>query len=233
MSNELVIQYPKLPLKAYPKDKLQIEMDVFGKWINDLLGLTGVDSAKRLLIALPAVEKHFWSLGFEEVQKAFTMYVDGQLKTQPLPNYFTRILVGQIFKEYKEQQPIKKKETNMPELSQEEKDNLIYMGVVNCFDEFIQTKEIIDGYVWVYDHLDKLKIISFTPKEKKNQMLIAKERLKQEKKQSLKLSQYAVFLKDLENNRKDQAIINMAKKMLLERFFAKLQVKDKHVKEIL
>ena len=104
MSNKLIVKSENLPIKAYPKEDLKNALEgTFLVWISNLLGLTGEDAAKRLLIALPAIEKHFWSLGFNEIEKAFTMYADGQLKTKPLPNYFTRILVGQIFNEYREQ----------------------------------------------------------------------------------------------------------------------------------
>ena len=150
-NNKLIIQHKSLPLRAYTQEKLESEMDKFSKWINDLLGLTGVDAAKRLLIALPAVEKHFWSLGFVEIERAFTMYVDGELTTKPIPNYFTRILVGQIFKEYKQQKP-----TNKPiqlSTSQNDKDFIMAEAVDRIRKDYKQHGKITEQCFHVYDHL--------------------------------------------------------------------------------
>ena len=205
---------------------------VFKYWLANLLSIKA-DNEEKLDNALQSIKKHFWSLGIDEVKKAFEMYADGELSILPRPNYFDRILVGQIFKEYRQLKPIKKPKIKEIEMTQEEKDNLTFMGVVNCFDEFIQTKSIIDGYVWVYDHLQDLKIINFSDNEKRKQMPIAKERLILESKQEMTLNEYKSFMGDLENKRKDQAVINKAKKMLLERFFFRVHTKSKHIKDYL
>ena len=167
MDNKLIIQHENLPLRSYPDDKLKKEMDVFSKWINDLLGLNGVDAAKRLLIALPAVQKHFWSMGFKEIEKAFTMYVDGELTTQPIPNYFTRILVGQIFKEFKQQKRTKPKHKDMDKAQED------YLNVINWYDWFIQNRKVTVEMTWIYEYLI-LRCEEFTPKEKFKNRLVQK-----------------------------------------------------------
>ena len=230
---KLAILETSIPIKAIPEEELnKVILTSFLTWLCDLLSLTDETSAKRLKIALPAIKVHCWSMGFEEIKKMFTIYADGGLSVKPMPNYFDRILLGKIVDAYKQQKPIIKKEIVMPEPTQEEKDNLIYMGVINCFDEFKQTNKIIEGYVWVYDHLDELQLLKYTADEKKKVMILAKDRLIKENKEYMSLDQYKKFTFDLENKRANQSIINMAKKMLLERYFNNLIAKNTHIKTV-
>jgi hypothetical protein len=232
MDNKLIIQHENLPLRGYTKEKLEGEMNKFGLWITELLGLTGEESAKRILIALPAVEKHFWSLGFKEIEKAFTMYADGELITQPMPNYFTRILVGQIFKEYKQQKPVIKKPKPMPEISEEEKANLIYHGLITCYDYYIQNRQIVNGKIWVHDHLEELNLFDFTPVEKKIMWDAALENCKTDAKENNNPLMVKSLLLDLEN-KSSNARINEYKRLRMFRLFNILEAKNKHLKDVL
>jgi hypothetical protein len=202
---DLVIKNKSIPIKAIPKETLKETLETtFAVWVSDLLGLTGEDSAKRLILSLPAIEKHFWSLGFEEIQKAFTMYADGELKTQPLPNYFTRILVGQIFKEYRDIKKTQPKPMDETKYKKEQDDLL----VIQCFDAFIQDRKIKKDFVWVYTYLENQ--IGATNQEKKTLFHIAKEQ---------KVS--------------NEKAIELSKLKLLNRYFSKLEAKDQHIKDFL
>ena len=172
-------------------------------------------------------------MSIEDIKKAFTLYVQGKLPIEPRDNYLTVILFSKVIEAFKQQRKVKPKELKMPEPTQQEKDDLTYLGVVNCFDEFTQSNSIIDGYVWVYDHLDELDIINFSDKDKIKQMPIAQKKLISEAKQNKNPNDYKTFMRDMENNRKGQAVINKAKKMLLERFFGKLIAKEQHLKDLL
>ena len=235
-SNKLAILETHLPLKNYPKDGEKLNSDILlglMPFISGLLSLTDEVSAKRLKIALPAVKEHCWSMGLAEIKKMFEMYVDNKLSIEPIPNYFDRILFGKIVAAYKQQKPIKIRAIKEPEMTQEQKDANVLMGVINCFDNFIQERYIPSGYVWVYKHLiDDLKVHSFTPDEKKKQMVIAKEVLIKEAKDGDR-NEYTQFMFDLENNLQDDAIKVQAKKMLLEKWFAKLESQKKHIKELI
>lgn len=207
-NNKLVIQHENLPLRGYTKEKLEIEIDVFGAWITNILGLTGIDAAKRLLIALPAVEKHFWSLGFVEIEKAFTMYVDGELKTQPLPNYFTRILVGQIFKEYKQQKLKKIKVIEPMIISEDEKRNNEILSATICYDFYIQNGYLNNNSVYLYKVL--LNKFEFS---------------KQEIETLIELS------KNIDAPIEEQR--GHYRKMCLRRYFDRLHAKDEHLKDVI
>ena len=225
--NKLQIKHKTMSLRTMPPEALDDKMIKFGYWLQNILGLTGDTSADRLLVAIPAIKDLFWSLGFDEIEKAFTMYVDGKLKTQPITNYLDRILVGKIFKEYKEQQPIKKKETKMPEPTKEEKELIIYEGLIFCFDNWVQTKDIINGQLWVHDHLMELGLLKFTADEKKAMWNLALK-VSLEKSKQLSYKEAKDVVKQLEN--KNSPIrINEYKRIRLKRYFSTI----KHIKDVI
>jgi hypothetical protein len=182
---------------------------------------------------------HFNGLSLEEIDYAFKLERYGILGDKT--GHFQLLntdYVSTILNKYKNWLKEIRINNNLPisimekikEPTQEEKDNLIYMGVINCFEEFKQTKKILNGYVWVYDHLDELGILKYSNDEKNKIMPIAKDRLINENKETMEFKAFSQFTKELENKRVDQAIINTAKKMLLERYFLKLLVLEKHIK---
>ena len=64
-------------------------------------------------------------------------------------------------------------------------------------------------------------------------MPIATERLKIITKELYGLEEYKTLIRDLEAKRNGGAVIVVAKKMLLERFFMKITSKNKHIKDYL
>jgi len=211
MKKELIVKYDNLPLKAYGNNEevKEILENHFSKWLIDLLGLTGKESAKRLIMALPSIEKHFWSLGFMDIKKAFEMYVDGELKTQPIPNYFTRMLVGQIFKDFKELS--RTKTENKMERDAEEREYKKQqddLAVIVCYDRFIQDRKIHKDLVWIYDYLEDK--IGATAQEKRTLFSIA-----------------------MEQKVGEAEAKKLCKLKLINRYFEKLEAKGIHVKEVL
>lgn len=228
-SNKLQVFESVLPLKAYPSDSTIVDDTLrtsFKFWLASLLSLKA-DNEDKLDAALPIIKEHFWSLGFVEIKKAFSMYAMGKLKTEPISNYFDIILVGKIFKEYKEQQPVKKKVIKMAEPTQEEKDLLIYQGLIFCFDNWEQTGEIINGQLWIHEHLMELGLLVFTDIEKKAMWNLAlKDAL--EKSKDLPYHEAKDIVKELEN--KNSTIrINEYKRIRLKRYFSRI----KHIKDVL
>jgi len=166
MDNKLIVKHPNIPLRGYPEDLLKIilygtddEPGRFAVWISNLLGLTGETSAKRLYLALPAIEKHFLSMNFQEITKIFEMYADGQLSIQPRTNYFDRILVGQIFEAYRKEKQIKMEPKKTEDELKAEEDNI---KVIMAFDFYVQEKGLPLEYSWIYDYLKEKGIINYT-----------------------------------------------------------------------
>lgn len=164
----------------------------------------------------------------EEIEKAFMYYIKGELAgLEPRDNYLTPILFSKVIKAYKEQKkPTPKIERRLP--TEEEKEMLIYHGLVSCFDRWVQEKRVIPGYVWVYDHLQNdAKIMSFTKEEKWKAMGEAREELKKEG-DPLDRS----FAQKLED-KKAPAVQNRAKLILLGDYFKKIKDDGYHLKDLL
>lgn len=208
----------KLPVKAYPETELnRVILMEFTPWLCGLLSLTGETSVDRLEFALPAIKENCWSMGFDEIKKMFEMYADNKLSIQPIPNYFDRILFGKIVAAYKQQKPVKKKELVIPEVSEAEKILQINRGILRCYDEFKEEGEIPNGYVWVYDHLEEIGVISFSKEEKQKAMPKARAY----EKSVVDMSKAgAKNILEMIENKKSSRVINKAKRMLLEKYFS-------------
>lgn len=205
MSN-LIIKSPNLPIKAYPPQALELQKDLFMKWITDLLGLRGEESAKRLILAMPVILKKFHSLSFTEVKTAFEMYALGELETKPIPNYFDIILVGQIFNAYKKQQRTKTEPFDEA-VYKAEQDKLY---AIQAFEYYQGSNKLPEQSVWLYSYLeDTLGVFKFDAKLKKE-----------------------IYNKHLETNTKEDAVIK-AKIDLLKACFDEFISKGTHIKTYL
>lgn len=222
----------KIPIKAIPEQELnKIILTQFTTWLAGLLSLTDEVSAQRLEIALPAVKEHCWSMGFSEIKKMFEMYADNKLSIKPIPNYFDRILFGKIVEAYKMQKPIVKKEIKEPEMTQEEKDLIVYEGCINCFEEWKQTNDVINGYAWVHDHLMDLNLLEFTKDEKSLMWNKAKTNLL-EKSKDMSYENAKDLVRELEKKTSSKREVEY-KLIRLKRYFEKINAKNKHLKDFI
>lgn len=158
---ELTTLENQLPLRAYPKDKLDNVFDnQFILWLSDLLSLTDELSAKRLYLAVEPIKTACWSMGFAEIKKMFELYADGKLSIAPIPNYFDRILLGKIVQSYKENL---KSVNNVKKIDESEYKDLI--DVQDCLDHFESFKtngKLNKNAYWIYAYLyDFKKVKSF------------------------------------------------------------------------
>ena len=116
-------------------------------------------------------------------------------------------------------------------MTQEEKDDIIYAGCVNCFEEWNQTKQVINGYMWVHDHLMDLNLLEFTKYEKVIMWNEAKENLLHQSK-SMPYEEAKDVVRELE--RKNCSIREVEYKLVrLKRYFSRLHAKGKHLKEFI
>lgn len=195
-----------VPLKAIPEKDLDVVLTTkFMFWVANLLSIKA-DNEENVLNALPAIKKHFWSLGMKEVVQAFTMYADGELSIQPKSNYFDRVLVGQIFQEYRKQKRTKHVKKDIDE----EKRIQDYLDVLNWFEWYKENKKTPEAIVWVYDYLDERLDLGFTVKDKKILMKLGADQ---------KLT-------------KEEAI-RKSKRVLLGRYFDRLITKNQNLKDLL
>ncbi|MCP4988078.1 MAG: hypothetical protein GY928_19130, partial [Colwellia sp.] len=162
------------------------------------------DNEEKLDSALPAIKTHFWSLGMNDVKKAFEMYADGQLSTKPRSNHIDRILVGQIFNDYKMSQ-----RQNSRPTAEFDKETQDFLYCVTAFDYFQQNGALPEQAVWLYEYLTQHKGIFGVSDERFNES-------------------YNIALDKYEN--KDMATLK-SKLWLVEHYFSTLLAKDKHIKD--
>jgi len=196
---DLVIKYPNVPLRSIPEQELNtIVLTKFMPWVIDLLSLTGEKSADRLEVALPALKTHCWSMGFDEIKKMFEMYADGKLSMQPKSNYFDRILLGQIFNDYKKQLPSHKNPKPETYISDDEKEFLWITFIVNCFEQYKHDGKMLTGFTEVYKHFyefDKFPKHDTEFREQKRSLAI--EQLKKEHKKDYSENSIAIKCKEI------------------------------------
>jgi hypothetical protein len=147
----------KLPLRAYPeKDLNKILITVFVPWLCKLLSLKDEVSADRLEMALPAIKVQCIGMGFDEVKKMFESYVDGHLPLEPRTNFFDRVLLGKIVKEWKTLQHKKNPLKNKLILHSESELFIINNGILKRFlHKYDKNPFIEDDVFYIYDILDK------------------------------------------------------------------------------
>ena len=166
-SSSLAILERKLPLRGYPEKELDnVLSTVFKFWLATLLSIKA-ENEEKLDAAFPAIKKHFWSLGLDEVKKAFELYADGGLPTQPKSNHFDRILVGQIFNDYRKQKIIKKRTIVETVIPDEEKIQILEAGVLRCQSEYLEYGTVLPGNQHIYDFLDERGRIKISAARKK------------------------------------------------------------------
>ena len=239
-----------LKLRDYPEEARNGNTVILTSWLLNLLGVKGnPDTDKQHLVATKFINDTLLNYTYQEIKLAFEMYVSGKFyenngKPMLVTQQFNSVVIGRVMREY---QALKDRELDeyrrlrtiqlnkkyeMPELTKEEKELLVYEGVLNCFENYKQTREVINGYVWVYDHLDELNIINFSPKEKKAKMLIAQERLKAEAVCYTNAIKRKRLLETIQNL-SSSPVVTEAKRLLLQDFFANVTVKKKHIREYL
>lgn len=224
MESTELVKYDNLnkvmPLKGIPEEKLNtiILMELM-PYLSNLLSLTDETSAKRLETALPAIKVHCWSMGFAEIVKMHHKYVDNKLSIKAIPNYYDRILLGKIVESYKQQKPIKKQ--IFKQMTPEEKEFKMIEATDRVKKEFKQHGRIIEMCHHVYDYLFELGKL---PKDKAYKDAIFTKAL--ELRKSELIQQRAVNgreIRDLiKNIKKGKAVINIAKRLVLEDYFKKL-----------
>lgn len=229
---ELTLKNEKLPIKAMTNDVRMNKIGQLITWLTDLLSIkANTENVLKLEVLTMTVEQHAWSLSIDEIKKAFMDYVSGKLPLEPRDNYLTTILFGQVITEWKKQRPTKKTIITK-KYTEQEKADLTMLGVINCFDEWKQTGEIIPGYTWIYEHLEGLGLFNYTDKEKKESMRVAKSKELSEAKDVENIFKSKQLISEIEK-RNAPAVVNRAKRILIGRYFSSLKTKDKHIKEMI
>jgi hypothetical protein len=230
---ELVKLDPNTKLRDIPQENLdEIFQKKFKYWISNLLAISA-DKEEGVNNAIEAIKYHGIGFSIRGIQKVFEMYANGALNTQPISNHIDYILVGKIFNDYKKQRTKPKQKVMIQEkqYSEQEKENILFTGVVNCFDKFYQYGLIDDGYLWVHDHLMGKNLFTFTHQQKASLWEKAKKNILRKSK-SEDYQHYKTLVAQMERKKNNKAEVEY-KYLRISEYFMKLIAEKKHIKDFI
>ncbi|PSG90889.1 hypothetical protein [Aurantibacter aestuarii] len=203
--------------------------------IKNPLEKVNIDDIKTL------INMRFLNLSLEEIDYAFKLERFGVLtpKTQHYQN-FNASYVSEVLTKYKEWLKQTRVNNNLQiapvekqkELTQDEKDLIMYQAVLDCFENYKSNGTIIGISSHIYQHLCDINVVSFSDQQKKQKYKVAKDFLYKEAGLNKSYFKKVKDLKFLQKN-ENTLVIDQAKKMLLEDFFNKLIAKNTHIKQFL
>ena len=230
---ELIKYNPSHTLRGMNQQTLDQILNTKVKyWLSNLLQLSA-EKEEAINNAIEGIKYHCIGITLVDVRKAFEMYANSELELSPISNHIDYILVGKIFNEYKKKKKNLKqrKIIEEPKISDQEKENLRYMGVINCFEHFKQDNYIPYGYLWVYDYFETRKLFSYTD-DQKEQFLKKAERNVKKDASEVDLFTYKRVIAQLEKGNKNAVEIEY-KYILIKEFFLKIIAQKKHIKEFI
>lgn len=217
--NKLTILERNLPLRAYPNEELnKAILGTLLPWLGSLLSLSGEKSKEQLKNVFEPIKVQCIGMGFSEIKKMFETYADGKLPIQPIPNYFNRILLGQIVRDWKSINKRNPKEIPIMEkqLTAEEKEFIMIEGVDRIKKEYEQNGTISSNCCHLYRYLRDKNV--FPPHTPQFVQAILK-RAKSIDKDNLALnSQIKKEIDKIEKGR-DEDVNIISRRLILEDYF--------------
>lgn len=161
-----------IPINAMPDDQARKEEILkLGAWLSRSLSLTGDNSADRLEVILPMIQKYAWTMSCEEIKRGFDLYIESKLSyngkpLEPIDNYLTPILFNKVIKAFKDSHYYDNAIKKRPELPQPTEDDENYFHAMTCFDHFVQHDNIPQNMIWIYDFLTEKGIFEHSKEDK-------------------------------------------------------------------
>ncbi|MDB9801081.1 hypothetical protein OAB94_01765 [Flavobacteriaceae bacterium] len=146
-------------IRQYKPHHLKIEIGLAFAQISLLNGFkTEIEKIHKADIMEMLLSK-YKNISIEEIQEAFKMERYGKLGERVAhfqlfnSEYVSKVL--DLYKKWLQDTKIKKNIVNeqpkITEQSEDEKKTILYLGIMNCWDDFLKGNGIVDGYAWVYD----------------------------------------------------------------------------------
>ncbi|HET8738050.1 MAG TPA: hypothetical protein VFM69_15775 [Pricia sp.] len=90
----------------------------------------------------------------EEIEKAFLMYVKGELAgLDPMDGHLTPIVFNKVVNQYKQQRTTKTELLEKPKITKQEKISNAQKSAMLAFDEYRETKKVKEAYSVLFDRL--------------------------------------------------------------------------------
>ena len=179
------------------------------------------------------------NISIEEIIEAFKMERYGKLGDRVAhfqlfnAEYVSKVL--DLYKKWLQETKIKK--NIMPEIkeseeiSEQEKQTIIYLGLMACWEDFVNGNGIIDGYSWVYDwFFERGALPKHTNEFKRGIDKRAIEYIKSEWQKCPQTMSVKNYLKELQGS---GTLVVICKKIILSDLFETYKSKPKSFVDIL
>ncbi len=228
-------------ISQYPVEQRNTNTFNFLTWALDMLGVNNKEGGQGHHKAVHEyVNLKLKGYTYQELKQAILMYVAGEFNNDKLytTQQFNAVVLGKVMAAYDEhkKQALNKymrirseqkaeEERKNQELTPEQKMNLTKQGLENCYNAYIKTQSIIEGYAWVYDYIVSKEVLTNTKEEKNQAIKEAKEiLLKRLSSKTMSRDTYKNFKADIEKKDSNKVIVE-AKNILLKQYFDYLLVR--------
>lgn len=221
------------------KEYLQQGLSMIFTKASNLIGLKEPISGINKTDIVEMILTRYRSLSLEEIDYAFKI---DRYSGDPVSHFqlFNAEYVGKVLTKYREwlretrfsmNLPMKKPEEKK-ELSEEEKELLVLNGVLECFENYLSSSEILPGKSYVYDYLYQrgflpLHTQAFKDKIKRRavKIILRRERTENDPRQ------IRAQLRDIQTG-KDKLRVE-CKRLVLMECFSRLKAQGKHLSELI
>ena len=238
----VAMENPKL--RDYSIEKRNSNTLILIKWLLNVLGVNGGDKIEHHKVLHQLINEAYLKYSYQEIKLAFEYYLQGKYYENGKSIMITQQLNGVVFSKVMNhfeklkksneldayRRKLKEQQMEQTELTQEKKDEIVRDGLINCYNTWLKTKKIETGYLWVYDHLDELKLFDFSAKKKKQRMIDARDYLENQAANELDKSK-RYDIKRAVKNIYSKPVINKAKRLLVGDYFQILLSDFGHIKD--
>ena len=183
--NPLAVALENTKLRDYPEETRNANTIKMVLWLLDLLGVKGDEStSSHHIVSSNFINDALKNYTYQEIKLAFQKYVTGEYydtngKPMLVTQQLNAVVIGRVMREYEE---IKKREldlyrrkrneqlTKPKEMTEEEKELIVFVGVTDCFAFYKHNKMIEAGKGWVYDYFFEKKRLPTHTKEFKEEI---------------------------------------------------------------
>ena len=223
-----------------------------GELINYVLALLGVSSVKgdgkelHYLAVEDYISTTLSKYTFGEIKEAFKMLIKGDFKEdiKEVYNKLDCILLGKVIDCYEKEKlritsgyydklnrVVLELEQKQNELSQEEKDEIVRGGVCECFEHYVEHKEISAGRIYVFDVLWEAGLLShFSTEDRQEKLKKARSVLKAKIQNDKTARDYKSLVKQIQKGYVP-GDISLAKEYVLIDYFEQLISEKLHIKD--
>lgn len=237
----LAVAMEKPRISQYPEPQRNTTTLSFVEWALNMLGVNHKEGGTGHHTAVfEFVNTSLQGYTYEELKQAILMFVRGEFNGSDIfvSQQLNPIVLGKIMQAFdlrkKESlnaylrlrsKQIAEEERKKNELTDEEKEELTIQGICRCYNYYQSKKDIITGYVWIYDYLQDNGTIKDSKEDKLEAMAKCKEKaLNKPKPLNMSKEVYRQYKSDVEKNKNGEVIV-AAKSLLLKYYFDVLLVK--------